>query len=1135
MAAIYPIPTTRSSEALVQSRLLAQLQMDQLDLVRLQTQISTGRRVLAPSEDAPAAIRAIGLQRLIEQKAQVKTNLLTNQSYLTASDVAISTLSGLISSVRATAVGVADTTASDMERKAAATEIDRALQQIIDIANQQFRGRYLFAGSLTTSLPYTMAGNFIRYGGNENLLNSYADLDLLFESNVPGSKLFGGLSAERKGTADLNPILTPDTKLSTLRGGLGITKGSIAVSDGTSTRIIDISSAETIGDVASLIERNPPEGRRIVARITDTGLNISIDPGGGGNLTISEVGSGTTAAQLGILEVMGVGTGTIVGDDLNPQLLLTTRIDDILGTRATAIVSSPSLNNDILLRAKEAGPAYNGIRVQLVDDELLSAAPGLSAGAEVAGYSEAPLPAQASVTWNDGPAGQNDIHITAAQPGSQFNNVSIVLAKQSGLGAAGAFATYDDNGTTRTLTITIDDAVDTPIANIKAAIETVQVNGVQAFNVADDNSASGGDGSGSVSFLTPGGEVGNTGNSGGDERTIYVRIRNGQTTARHVVDAMNADPTIAAMFDVSVDAEDNSSPAAAGTGPVNVNATAVTVGGTGEPFDRDSGLQITNGGQTYSISFHDAETIEDLLNTLNGSPANVYAQINASGTGIDIRSRLSGSDFRIGENGGTTATQLGLRTLTGETRLADLNYGMGVHNAEGTDFTIRRNDGVELEIDIATATTIGDVLNLINNHPGNLDPSTRVVARLTSTGNGIELVDDDPQGTGQLTIVRAFNSEAAWDLGLIPRGQDVAKPGDGPPPSPASVTIRLDPPNDTNTGLVLTANNVGTQLNGVQVVFQNVAATGNQALVNFDAATKTLVIDVDPTATTADTVAAAITAEGTFTATLESTLDPTNNGDGLMAQTGVLGVTAGGSNNPTAQQSQAAVSFPPPNHLNTALSFTAIRPGTQYNGATIELVNDQVGDVATVDYDAGTKRLRIHIDPTQTTAATIRNAVNEHGVFYADFDRTADPTNDGSGIVAAVGVVGTFEGGTPESIISTDPYTIEASGIFNSLVRLQEALEANDIVAIQRAAALLEVDLERVNFVRADLGAKSQGLDVLAQRLDDETVELKSTLSLEIDIDLVEAISNLTARQASYQASLQLMAKTFQLTLLDYL
>jgi flagellar hook-associated protein 3 FlgL len=82
---------------------------------------------------------------------------------------------------------------------------------------------------------------------------------------------------------------------------------------------------------------------------------------------------------------------------------------------------------------------------------------------------------------------------------------------------------------------------------------------------------------------------------------------------------------------------------------------------------------------------------------------------------------------------------------------------------------------------------------------------------------------------------------------------------------------------------------------------------------------------------------------------------------------------------------------------------------------------------------------------------------------------------------------------------------------------------------------LLEEDLERVSFTRADIGAKSQSLDTLKVRLEDETVELRSTLSSEIDVDLVEAISNLTARQASYQASLQLMGKTFQLSLLDYL
>lgn len=1135
MAAIYPIPTTRSSESLVQGRLLAQLQVDQLDLLRLQTQVSTGRRVLAPSEDAPASIRAIGLQRLLEQKAQVKTNLTTSQSYISASDVAISNLSSLITSVRGTAVSVADTTTSDLERRAASSEIDRAMQQILDVANQQFRGRYLFAGSETTVRPFEVTDQFVKYVGNEGLLSSYADLDLLFESNVPGSKLFGGLSAERKGTVDLNPILTADTKLSDLRGGQGITKGSIAVSDGVTTKIIDISSAHTIGDVAGLIERNAPTGRKLIARVTQTGLNISFNDGGSGNLSVREVGSGTIAAQLGILSQQGVGTGTIVGQDLDPRVNLTTKLSDVLGTRATAILASSNFNNNILLEAKLRGADYNGVNVQLVDDELLSAAPGLSAGSEVASYSPTAVASRASVTWGDGPAGQNDITISAALGGAQYNNVSIVLAKQTGLGAANPTAAYVDNGTTRTLTITIDDAVDTSIAAIKTAIQGVQVGGQPAFTVADDNSASGGDGTGSVSHLAPVGQVGNTGNSGGDARTIFVRIRKDESSAQQVVTALNNDATIAALFNVKIDERDASSVSVSGSGAVDVTTTATTSGGSGVEFDQDSGLQITNGNQTYSISFRGAQTVEDLLNTLNGSDANVAAQLNASGTGIDLKSRISGADFRIGENGGDTATQLGLRTFNEATKLDDLNFGIGVHDGDGTDFTIRRNDGVELAIDIKSAKTVGDVLNLINNNPNNLDPSTRVVARLAPTGNGIELVDDNPLGTGQLQITRNFTSEAAWDLGLIPRGTDVAKPSDGPPPAAATAKLQFASPNNLNNNLQLTANQVGTTLNGVQVVFQNVAASGNQALVSFDATDKLLTIDVDPIATTANTVLAAINAEGTFSAALDTSLDPTNNGTALIAQTGTLGVTAGGSSNPTAQIATASAAFAVPNNVNTALTFAAVNPGTLYSDVQIELVNDQTGNVASVNFDPVGKRLSIHIDATATTASTIQQAVNDQGTYHVDLDRSLDLTNNGSGIVGTMGVIATTAGGTPEILTGRDTYTIEASGIFNSLMRLQKALEGNDLVGISRAAGLLDEDLERVNFVRADMGAKAQGLDTLGQRLDDEEVELKSTLSTEIDVDLVKAISDLTARQASYQASLQLMGKTFQLTLLDYI
>ncbi len=58
---------------------------------------------------------------------------------------------------------------------------------------------------------------------------------------------------------------------------------------------------------------------------------------------------------------------------------------------------------------------------------------------------------------------------------------------------------------------------------------------------------------------------------------------------------------------------------------------------------------------------------------------------------------------------------------------------------------------------------------------------------------------------------------------------------------------------------------------------------------------------------------------------------------------------------------------------------------------------------------------------------------------------------------------------------------------------------------------------------------------MLQTRQDSERINLEGALSLEIDVDFVEVVSELTARQTAYQASLQLAGRTFQLTLLDYL
>jgi len=128
----------------------------------------------------------------------------------------------------------------------------------------------------------------------------------------------------------------------------------------------------------------------------------------------------------------------------------------------------------------------------------------------------------------------------------------------------------------------------------------------------------------------------------------------------------------------------------------------------------------------------------------------------------------------------------------------------------------------------------------------------------------------------------------------------------------------------------------------------------------------------------------------------------------------------------------------------------------------------------------------------------------------------------------------TLLGGT-QTLTAADANTLETEGIYTALIRLSNAIENNDTWEIQRAIDVLDRKTVDMNFSRAELGARQQSLDVLNKRLEDEDVELKSILSEEYDADLVEVISNLTSRQAAFEASLRTMGSIFQMSLLNYL
>ncbi|MFO1019129.1 MAG: hypothetical protein U0903_00290 [Planctomycetales bacterium] len=179
-------------------------------------------------------------------------------------------------------------------------------------------------------------------------------------------------------------------------------------------------------------------------------------------------------------------------------------------------------------------------------------------------------------------------------------------------------------------------------------------------------------------------------------------------------------------------------------------------GGAGITATSAGGLKITVGTVTKVVDVSSAVTVQDLFNTLQRAGLNLDTQINSAGNGLEITSRTSGADFSIGENGETTAADLGIRTFDTSTALSKLNYGNGVPVDSGTNLEVTRRDGSKVSISLAGSITVQDVIDKINA----VDPG-HLVASFKSVGNGLQITDDS--GTGALTI---DNNSVSSALGI---------------------------------------------------------------------------------------------------------------------------------------------------------------------------------------------------------------------------------------------------------------------------------------------------------------------------------------------------------------------------------
>jgi flagellin-like hook-associated protein FlgL len=295
-------------------------------------------------------------------------------------DTALGDLSGLLIEAKGIAASQIGVGSDEQTRANQAQVIDTMLAEARNIANRRYQQIHFFGGNATGSPPITSLKGGIRYIGQGDGMLTDTGLSEALPISVSGEDAFGALSARVQGARDLDPIMTGNTRLDDLNGarGLGISLGSINVDVNGTDLTVDLSDAHTVQDVIDTLQTaiQTVDAGATVGIDAVTGNRIEINPTAG-PITISDLASDASAADLGIDTTFPIGGGT--GSDVDPRLTELTPLSALAGVTyplGTIRLSNMGHTRDLDLSGAETVQDLQnlvqgldlGIRVEIHED-----------------------------------------------------------------------------------------------------------------------------------------------------------------------------------------------------------------------------------------------------------------------------------------------------------------------------------------------------------------------------------------------------------------------------------------------------------------------------------------------------------------------------------------------------------------------------------------------------------------------------------------------------------------------------------------------------------------------------------------------------------------------------------------------
>ncbi len=153
-------------------------------------EISSGKKLISIRDSPSGSARLVSISDLESKIDQYTANAEDGSFFLQAADSALNEVNNLITSIYTRGSQAGTETISEDERDVLAQEVRSLRDQILSLANSQARGRYIFAGTLVTDVPFTIAGDTVHYEGNDDVNRVIVDKSTEVEQGVSGSEVF---------------------------------------------------------------------------------------------------------------------------------------------------------------------------------------------------------------------------------------------------------------------------------------------------------------------------------------------------------------------------------------------------------------------------------------------------------------------------------------------------------------------------------------------------------------------------------------------------------------------------------------------------------------------------------------------------------------------------------------------------------------------------------------------------------------------------------------------------------------------------------------------------------------------------------------------------------------------------------